>query len=59
MSLEVKTPFDRITAQRLKCGDRVLINGKIYTARDAAHKRMIETLEKGGALPIDIESHHI
>ncbi len=59
MSLEVVTPFDKTAVESLKCGDRVLINGKIFTARDAAHKRMIEALEKGEKLPIDIENQII
>lgn len=37
----------------LRAGDRVLITGVIYSARDSAHRRMIETLEQGGALPFD------
>ncbi len=59
MSLKITTPFDKETAESLKCGDKVLISGKIYTARDAAHKRMIETLAKGEALPIDIKNQII
>ncbi len=38
---------------QLRYGDRVLISGVIYAARDAAHKKMIETLEKGEQLPFD------
>lgn len=48
-------PFGRDEVKKLKCGDRVLITGEIYTARDAAHKRMIETLKAGGELPVDIK----
>lgn len=59
MSLEIFTPFDKVTAEGLKCGDKVLISGKIYTARDAAHKRMIETLDRGENLPVDIENQII
>lgn len=39
----------------LKAGDRVFINGVVYSARDAAHKRMVEALNKGEKLPIDIK----
>ncbi|MBQ3150541.1 MAG: fumarate hydratase C-terminal domain-containing protein [Clostridia bacterium] len=39
----------------LKCGDRVLLSGTVYTARDAAHKRMFELLDKGEKLPFDID----
>jgi len=38
----------------LRAGDQVMITGVIYTARDAAHERMLETLEKGGKLPFEI-----
>lgn len=43
----------------LKAGDGVLLNGTIYTGRDAAHIRMAESLEKGEELPIDIEGQVI
>lgn len=39
----------------LKAGDRVFISGVIYSARDAAHKRMVESIKKGEELPIDIK----
>ncbi len=39
--------------RQLKCGDSVLLSGTVYTARDAAHKRMMEDLEKGIPLPFD------
>jgi fumarate hydratase subunit beta len=41
-------------AQQLRAGDRVLLTGTIYTARDAAHKRLFELLDKGEALPLPI-----
>ncbi len=41
-------------AKTLRAGDRVLLSGTIYTARDAAHKRMLETLRAGEALPFDL-----
>lgn len=56
MSITLTTPITRDVAKSLKAGDRVLISGTIYTARDAAHKRLIESLEKGEALPVDIEN---
>ena len=43
----------------LKSGDYVYITGNIYVARDAAHKRMIETLDRGEKLPIEIEDSTI
>jgi fumarate hydratase subunit beta len=41
-------------AQQLRVGDRVLLTGTIYTARDAAHKRLFELLDRGEALPLPI-----
>ena len=46
-------PLDDEQVMRLRCGDRVLISGVLYSARDAAHKRMIEALERGDPLPFD------
>jgi fumarate hydratase subunit beta len=55
MNIPIKTPLTQEVAKSLKAGDSVLISGTIYTARDAAHKRLIETLERGGELPIPIK----
>lgn len=55
MDREIQAPIDRKTAKSLRAGDYVKITGTIYTARDAAHKRMAETLENGEKLPIYIE----
>ena len=52
-------PFDRETAKSLHAGDYVLISGTIYTARDAAHKRMAEALAEGKELPFDIRGNII
>jgi fumarate hydratase subunit beta len=49
------TPLTSEDTKKLKAGDTVLLNGVIYTARDAAHKRLVELLEKGEELPFDIE----
>ena len=43
----------------LRAGDRVLLTGYIYAARDAAHRRMIEALEKGDGLPVDVKGEVI
>lgn len=59
MAIKIGTPLKKNTVRQLKCGDRVLISGKIYTARDAAHKRMIESLRDGGGLPFDIKEQII
>jgi len=49
------TPLTAEDTKQLKAGDTVLLNGTIYTARDAAHKRLVELLEKGEELPFDLE----
>ncbi len=55
MEIRVTTPLTPEKAGTLKAGDVVLISGTIYTARDAAHKKMTELLAQGGALPFDIK----
>ena len=59
MSLRITTPFDCDAVRSLKCGDKVLISGKIYTARDAAHKRMVQAITMGEDLPFDIKNQII
>lgn len=54
MEWEIRTPLTRETADRMKAGDSVRLSGTIYTARDAAHQRMIETLHRGEDLPFDV-----
>jgi fumarate hydratase subunit beta len=49
------TPLSKEDVKKLKAGDVVYLNGTIYTARDAAHKRLVELLEKGEELPFPIE----
>ena len=55
MAIAIKTPMDRETARSLKAGDSCLLSGVIYTARDAAHKRLCELIEQGKELPIDLK----
>lgn len=50
----LKTPLQEVDLLKLRAGDRVLIRGTVYTARDAAHQRMVELLAKNEELPIDI-----
>jgi fumarate hydratase subunit beta len=50
----ISLPLTIEVVQSLKIGDRVMLNGFMYTARDAAHKRMIQGLEQGKELPFDI-----
>lgn len=59
MNKKIKAPISKEEAVLLKAGDYVLITGTIYTARDAAHKRMQESLDKGEDLPFDIRSNII
>lgn len=55
MSISVKTPLTTEDAKKLKAGDSCLISGVIYTARDAAHKRLCELVSDGKELPLDIK----
>ena len=59
MDRYMKAPLDKEEVKTLKAGDYVYITGTIYTARDAAHKRMSESLGKGETLPIDMENNII
>jgi len=55
MAVSITTPLTRNMARKLRAGDSCLISGVIYTARDAAHKRLYELIEKGEELPLDIK----
>ncbi len=57
--IKITTPVDEGVLSELKVGDRVLISGVLYTARDAAHKRLVEALEKKEALPVDLTGQMI
>ena len=59
MEKRCTVPFDRETARSLRAGDCVYLTGTIYTARDAAHKRMQEALDAGRSLPFDISGNVI
>ncbi len=59
MERHITAPIDKETAKELQAGDYVYLTGTIYTARDAAHKRMQEALEQGEALPIEMEGNVI
>lgn len=59
MNQHVTVPLDDKTARELKAGDYVYLTGTIYTARDAAHKRMQEALDAGEELPLRIEGNTI
>ena len=55
MAISIKTPLTREDARKLKSGDSVLLTGVIYTARDAAHKRLCELVAQGKELPLDVK----
>ena len=55
----LSTPLDDAAVLGLKSGDSVLISGVIYTARDAAHKKMAELIEQGKPLPLDLKGQII
>ena len=52
--MDITLPLTDETVEKLHAGDDVRFTGVIYTARDAAHRRMVESLEKGESLPFDI-----
>ena len=53
--IELKSPFSDVEIRRLRAGDAVSITGVIYTARDAAHKRLCELLSKNESLPVNVD----
>ena len=59
MEKHIKAPLSNETALSLNAGDYIYITGTIYTARDAAHLRMNETLDKNESLPITLENNII
>lgn len=56
MNKYINVPLSDADAAKLRAGDYVYLTGIIYTARDAAHKRMYEALERGEALPIELKN---
>ena len=55
MAISITAPFSREEARKLKAGDSCLLSGVIYTARDAAHKRLCQLIEEGRELPVDLK----
>lgn len=55
-AVRINTVDLRKNALRLKAGDRVLLSGRVFTARDAAHKRLYELLQKDATLPFNIQN---
>ncbi|MEK6727669.1 MAG: FumA C-terminus/TtdB family hydratase beta subunit [Candidatus Omnitrophota bacterium] len=52
---KIKTPLDKTQIRNLNAGDEVLLNGTVYTARDQAHKRLVETINKRQKLPFELK----
>jgi len=59
LRLKIETPLTEETIESLKAGDIVLINGYVYTARDAAHKRLVELINDDAPLPFNIKGQVI
>ncbi len=59
MHHNIIAPFSREAVKNFKAGDTISLSGVIYTARDAAHKKLIELLEQNKPLPFDIENQTI
>lgn len=57
--IHLKTPLTIEDTKMLKAGDEVCLSGTIYTARDAAHMRLLSAIERGEALPFDLEGQII
>lgn len=55
MAIHIKAPLSREAARNLKAGDSCLISGVIYTARDAAHKRLCALIDANQPLPLDLK----
>jgi len=53
--IHITTPLSDDVISKLKSGDRVLIDGTLFTARDAAHKRLVELIDRGEQLPFDLK----
>ncbi|HEX7505012.1 MAG TPA: Fe-S-containing hydro-lyase [Syntrophales bacterium] len=57
--IKLKTPLTDKDVEKLKIGDKVLLTGVIYSARDAAHKRLFDLIQEGKSLPVDIRGQVI
>lgn len=57
--IRLTTPLSQKDVEALKIGDQVLLNGVILTGRDAAHKRMVEMLDRGEKLPVSVDGQVI
>ena len=59
MEIYIEIPTTDDIIKELRAGDMLYLSGTVYTARDAAHKRMYEALERGEKLPFDIENSFV
>ena len=59
MEKHITTPLTAEKTKELRAGDNVLISGVIYTGRDAAHKRLVELVQEGKELPVDLRDQII
>ena len=59
MAMNITAPLSRAEARKLRAGDSCLISGVIYTARDAAHKRLCELVAAGKEMPLDVTDNII
>jgi len=59
MVRNITSPLDMQVIEKLRAGEQVLISGTLYVARDAAHKRLVETLDKGEKLPFEVEGQTV
>lgn len=57
--IQIQTPMTKDYARQLKAGDTVYINGTIYAARDAAHKRLVALINEGKEMPVDFKDQII
>ncbi len=57
--IHLSTPLNNDDIEHLRAGDSVLLSGVVYTARDAAHARLVELLRRGEPLPVDLEGQVI
>nr|MCU0583880.1 fumarate hydratase C-terminal domain-containing protein [Syntrophales bacterium] len=57
--IKLKTPLTDQDVEKLNIGDKVLLTGVIYSARDAAHKRLFDLVEAGKELPVDLRGQVI
>ncbi|MDU7439620.1 MAG: fumarate hydratase C-terminal domain-containing protein, partial [Clostridium sp.] len=59
MEIKLNTPLTADKTKGLKAGDSILLSGVIYSARDAAHKRLVDLLDEGKELPLNIKDETI